>query len=79
MSSAATVMSRILALAFFLVIGLAIFAFVQNSDLQAAQQVAANASRARDDMQLRVNALEKELAGVRQNLQACQAASAPEE
>ncbi len=72
MSSAATVMSRLLALAFFLVIGLGVFAFIQNSEMQAAEQKVADANQQRADLQLRVAALEKSNAAFQRDLQACQ-------
>jgi type II secretory pathway component PulJ len=71
MSSAATVMARFLALAFFLVIALGIYVFVQNSDLQAAEQQVAQARQARDDLQLRIGALERSNTSLQQDLNAC--------
>ncbi len=72
MSSAATVMSRLLALAFFLVIGLGAFAFFQNTEMQAAEHAVALADQKRADLQLRVSALEKSNAALQRDLQACQ-------
>jgi hypothetical protein len=72
MGGSAGVMARFLVIAFFAIVGLGVWTFMINTDLEAARDTLANTQKDRDTWKTRLSQYQSESQTVASNLQQCQ-------